>query len=90
RKGEKSFHFIEIMGCPGGCVGGGGQPIPTSWKIKAERAAAIYKEDDSREMRKSHVNPGITQIYKEFLEKPNSHKAHELLHTHYHARDNIR
>ncbi len=90
RKGEKSYHFIEIMGCPGGCVGGGGQPRPTSWKIKAERAAAIYKEDDQRELRKSHVNPGIKQIYEEFLGKPNSHKAHELLHTHYHARDSIR
>ncbi len=90
RKGEKSFHFVEIMGCPGGCVGGGGQPRPTSWKIKAERAAAIYKEDENREMRKSHVNPAVTAIYKEFLGKPNSHKAHELLHTHYVKRDNVR
>ena len=90
RKGEKSFHFVEIMGCPGGCIGGGGQPRPTSWKIKAERAAAIYKEDEQRELRKSHVNPGIAQIYKEFLGEPNSHKAHELLHTHYVARDSVR
>ncbi len=90
RTGEKSYHFIEIMACPGGCIGGGGQPRPTSWKIKAERAAAIYQEDDNRELRKSHVNPGITQIYEEFLGKPNSHKAHELLHTHYQAQDSIR
>ncbi len=90
RKGEKSFHFIEIMGCPGGCVGGGGQPRPTSWKIKTERAAAIYKEDEQRELRKSHLSPAVAQIYKEFLGSANSHKAHELLHTHYHERDSIR
>jgi len=90
RKGEKSYHFIEIMGCPGGCIGGGGQPRPTSWKIEAARAEAIYKEDDSRELRKSHVNPGIQQLYKEFLGKPNSHKAHELLHTHYYPRESVR
>lgn len=90
RKGEKSFHFIEIMGCPGGCVGGGGQPRPTSWKIKTERAASIYKEDEQRELRKSHLSPAVDQIYKEFLGKPNSHKAHDLLHTHYVKRESIK
>jgi NADP-reducing hydrogenase subunit HndD len=83
RAGEKSYHFVEVMCCPGGCIGGGGQAKPTSWEIKAKRAAAIYKEDENREIRKSHDNPAVQVLYKEFLGKPNSHKAHELLHTHY-------
>jgi len=90
KSGEKAYHFVEIMGCPGGCIGGGGQPRPTSWEIKAKRAAAIYDEDDHREMRKSHVNPGVKMIYEEFLGEPNSHKAHELLHTHYTKRTSIK
>ncbi len=77
-------HFIEFMACPGGCLGGGGQPIPTSSEIRAARAKAIYAEDESLEIRKSHENPHITQIYKEFLtDGPCSEKSHKLLHTHY-------
>ncbi|WP_153116511.1 NADH-dependent [FeFe] hydrogenase, group A6 [Rhodocyclus tenuis] len=77
-------HFIEVMACPGGCLGGGGQPIPTSPEIRAARARAIYGEDASYEVRKSHENPQIARIYQEFLkEGPGGHKAHELLHTTY-------
>jgi len=83
KEGKAVYHFIEIMACPGGCLGGGGQPIPTNAEIRQKRAEAIYDEDMNMVLRKSHENPEITQIYKEFLGKPNSHKSHELLHTHY-------
>jgi NADH-quinone oxidoreductase subunit G/[NiFe] hydrogenase diaphorase moiety small subunit len=77
-------HFIEIMACPGGCIGGGGMPVPTSLAIRQARAAAIYKEDSSYGIRKSHENPAVLKIYKEFLtEGPCGHKSHELLHTTY-------
>jgi iron-only hydrogenase group A len=89
KAGEKSYHFVEIMCCPGGCIGGGGQAKPTSWEIKAKRAAAIYKEDENRELRKSHENPAVQTLYSEFLGKPNSHKAHELLHTHYKSKAHL-
>jgi len=80
-------HFIEIMGCPGGCLGGGGQPIPTSPSIRAARAKAIYEEDSHLKIRKSHENPIIKKIYKEFLpDGPCSEKSHKLLHTHYKKR----
>jgi len=84
-KGELSdYHFVEIMACPGGCLGGGGQPIPTSPAIREARARAIYAEDESLTYRKSHDNPIIKQIYKEFLtDGPCGHKSHKLLHTHY-------
>lgn len=88
KSGEKQYHFIEIMGCPGGCVNGGGQPqvsekVRSVVDIKVERAKALYEEDAISEIRKSHHNPEIQKLYKEFLGEPNSHKAHELLHTHY-------
>ncbi|GMW00904.1 MAG: NADH:ubiquinone oxidoreductase [Candidatus Hydrogenedentota bacterium] len=86
RKGGKfsECHFVEFMACPGGCLGGGGQPIPTSPAIRAARAKAIYDEDRSYEVRKSHENPAILTIYNEFLTQgPCSHRSHELLHTHY-------
>ncbi|HDJ34200.1 MAG TPA: 2Fe-2S iron-sulfur cluster binding domain-containing protein [Bacteroidetes bacterium] len=83
KEGKKSYHFIEIMACPGGCLGGGGQPIPTNAEIRAKRAEAIYREDAGKAIRKSHENPEIIAIYKEFLGEPLSHKSHELLHTHY-------
>ncbi len=87
QKGELSdYHFIEIMTCPGGCLGGGGQPLPVSPEIRKARAQAIYEEDVSLSYRMSHQNPSILMLYKEFLGEPNSHKAHELLHTHYVAR----
>ena len=77
-------HFIEFMACPGGCLGGGGQPIPTSAAIRAARARAIYAEDRAYEVRKSYENPAIARLYNEFLtEGPCSRLSHELLHTHY-------
>lgn len=77
-------HFIEFMACPGGCLGGGGMPIPTNEKIRAARAKAIYAEDESSEVRKSYENPAVTRLYSEFFtEGPCSHKSHKLLHTHY-------
>jgi iron only hydrogenase large subunit-like protein len=88
RDGEASYHFIEIMGCPGGCIGGGGQPIPTNLAIRQKRMKAIYSEDEHMVLRKSHLNPDVVAIYKEFLDSPNSHKSHELLHTHYVEREN--
>lgn len=92
RAGEADYHFIEVMACPGGCVNGGGQPIqPASVRnvidIRAERAKALYSEDASLSIRKSHKNPEIKKLYDEYLGKPNSHKAHELLHTHYYKRE---
>ncbi len=88
-------HFIELMACPGGCVNGGGQPIVSAQDkmnvdIRVERAKALYHEDkDVLGLRKSHENPSIKKLYDEFLKKPNSHKAHELLHTTYTARPKI-
>jgi NADH-quinone oxidoreductase subunit G/[NiFe] hydrogenase diaphorase moiety small subunit len=77
-------HFIEFMACPGGCLGGGGQPIPTTPEIRKKRAEAIYSEDESLEMRKAHDNPNVVRLYEEFLtDGPCGHKSHKLLHTHY-------
>lgn len=81
--GESGYHFIEVMGCPGGCISGGGQPRPTNNGIRKKRMNAIYKEDEGKELRKSHDNPFITKLYEEYLIKPLGHKSHELLHTHY-------
>ena len=86
KKGEANYHFVEVMGCPGGCIGGGGQPIPTTPEIRKKRAEAIYREDEGMAIRKSHENPEVAQIYKEFLGEPLGHRSHELLHTHYKAR----
>ena len=88
RSGEKTYHFIEVMGCPGGCVTGGGQPIVSAQKRmecdpKALRAAALYNEDANKPQRKSHENASVMALYKDYLGEPNSHLAHELLHTHY-------
>lgn len=88
KNGEKEYHFIEIMGCPGGCVNGGGQPrVPASVRnftdVKAIRAKALYDSDAANPLRKSHENPDIQTLYKEFLGEPGSHKAHEILHTSY-------
>lgn len=77
-------HFIEFMACPGGCLGGGGQPIPTSEEIRAARAKAIYSEDEAYEIRKSHENPAVWELYKSFLtDGPCGHISHKLLHTGY-------
>jgi len=88
KAGEKQYHFIEIMGCPGGCITGGGQPIvPARTRYfvdpKAARAKATYDVDRNMPIRKSHKNPSIQKLYEEFLGHPNSHRAHELLHTTY-------
>ncbi len=81
--GELDYHFVEVMACPGGCLGGGGQPIPTSPEIRAARANAIYSEDEELALRKSHENAEIAQLYDEFLGEPLGHMSHKLLHTHY-------
>jgi NADH-quinone oxidoreductase subunit G/[NiFe] hydrogenase diaphorase moiety small subunit/NADP-reducing hydrogenase subunit HndD len=85
--GESPYHFIEVMACPGGCIGGGGQPIPTNEEIRKKRVEAIYAEDMSMTLRKSHENPEITQIYEEFLKEPLGEKSHHLLHTTYKKRN---
>jgi len=86
RSGEASYHFIEIMACPGGCIGGGGQPIGTNTERRLERIDAIYQADRDLPLRKSHDNPEVKQLYEEFLGEPLGPKSHELLHTHYTAR----
>lgn len=90
--GEKEYHFVEIMACPGGCVNGGGSPIQSNYvrnslDLRAERAKALYSLDEAMTLRKSHENPVVKEIYDNFLEKPGSHKAHDLLHTTYKRRD---
>lgn len=88
KSGEANYHFIEIMGCPGGCVNGGGMPqVPASVRnfsdIRALRAKVLYDSDAAKPIRKSHENPAIKELYKEFFGEPGSHKAHEILHTTY-------
>ena len=98
RAGKSEYQFIEVMGCPGGCIAGGGQPyvrpcfLPNEGTdildtYKQKRAAALYTEDESRPYRFSHQNPQIVELYKDYLGEPNSHKAHELLHTTYAAKE---
>ncbi|MCR5720095.1 MAG: [FeFe] hydrogenase, group A [Lachnospiraceae bacterium] len=98
REGKSKYHFIEIMGCPGGCINGGGQPYVRSCFLpdedddimdtyKEKRAKALYSEDERQTIRQSHNNPQIKALYENFLGEPNSHKAHELLHTTYAARE---
>jgi iron-only hydrogenase group A len=81
--GEKEYHFVEIMSCPGGCIGGGGQPRMTDNSVRLARIQAIYKEDEGKEIRTSHENPAIQEIYAKFLGLPLGEKSHHLLHTHY-------
>ena len=83
RSGEANYHFIEVMTCPGGCIGGGGQPRLTSDEVRRKRISAIYAEDESRELRKSHENPAVLALYEEWLGAPLSEKSHHLLHTKY-------
>jgi NADP-reducing hydrogenase subunit HndD len=92
KKGEKQYHFVEFMGCTGGCVNGGGQPIVNAYTqekidVRARRAKVLYNIDSASTFRKSHESEVVKQVYAEFLGEPNSHKSHELLHTHYHHRD---
>ena len=97
RAGKSPYLFIEIMGCPGGCVAGGGQPFVRECFLPNEdadimdtfrekRAAALYREDENRPLRVSHKNPDVAALYDEYLGEPNSHKAHKLLHTSYKER----
>ncbi|HPU29257.1 MAG TPA: NADH-dependent [FeFe] hydrogenase, group A6 [Syntrophorhabdaceae bacterium] len=88
-EGKSEYHAIEIMACPGGCVGGGGQPWGSDMARRARRGETLYKEDKSLPYRRSHENPSIKLIYERYLEKPNSKKAHHLLHTHYFKRSII-
>jgi NADH-quinone oxidoreductase subunit G len=87
RAGNSPYHFIEIMACPGGCVGGGGQPIGYNMALRSLRGETLYKEDKSLPRRKSHENPSVIKIYKDFLKHPLSEKSHHLLHTGYTHRD---
>jgi iron-only hydrogenase group A len=91
KSGEASYHFVEVMGCPGGCINGGGQPIimdkEKTDEVKKLRSQGLYSIDQSRKHRKSHENPEVKALYDEYMEKPNSHKAHHILHTHYIKRD---
>ncbi|MFO7535940.1 MAG: NADH-dependent [FeFe] hydrogenase, group A6 [Kiritimatiellia bacterium] len=86
-KSGATYHFIEIMTCPGGCIGGGGQPRYTDDAVRLKRIAAIYAEDEGKPIRKSHQNPDVMKLYEEFLKKPLGEKSHHLLHTHYHQRN---
>jgi iron only hydrogenase large subunit-like protein len=95
RKEPDRYHFVEIMGCPGGCVGGGGQPyaqintIPLDDEALKKRAGALYDLDRSKTIRRSHENPDIQKLYKEFLQSPLSSVSHKYLHTHYEAKKPI-
>jgi NADP-reducing hydrogenase subunit HndD len=91
KKGEKKYHFIEIMGCPGGCINGGGQPVQQAYvrnftDLRGLRASVLYNQDKGAKVRKSHENPMVKLLYDEWFEKPGSHKAHETLHTSYRVR----
>jgi len=84
--GTSDYAFVEIMTCPGGCIGGGGQPVAPTWEKREKRKAAIYREDELLPLRKSHENPAIKTLYTEFFGKPLGHLSHELLHTEYRKR----
>lgn len=83
KRGTSPYHFIEVMGCPGGCISGGGQPRPVNDAIRMRRLEAIYREDEGKALRKSHENQDIKMLYRDFLGAPLGHKSHELLHTVY-------
>jgi iron-only hydrogenase group A len=89
KTGEVSYHFVEIMTCPGGCIGGGGQPRKTTNEIRQKRINAIYREDEGKKLRKSHENPEVLKIYAEFLGEPLGKVSHHLLHTEYGARQRV-
>lgn len=87
RKGEADYHFVEIMACPGGCIGGGGQPVPVDADVRQQRIRAIYTCDTQAALRKSHENPAVQELYANYLGKPLGEKSHHLLHTHYHPQN---
>jgi iron-only hydrogenase group A len=86
-QGRKTYHFVEVMTCPGGCIGGGGQPRITDNSVRTARIAAIYREDEGKRLRKSHENPEVARLYEEFLGRPLGEKSHHLLHTQYTPRE---
>jgi NADH-quinone oxidoreductase subunit G/NADP-reducing hydrogenase subunit HndD len=86
KSGKAEYAFIEIMCCPGGCIGGGGQPFGGTDELRLKRIEAIYKADGDLPIRKSHENPAVKQLYEEFLGEPLGEISHHLLHTHYHSR----
>jgi len=90
KSGREDIHFIEVMACPGGCVGGGGQPINLNESALQERAKSLYRIDDTESIKVSHKNPDVQQLYSDFLGDALSHKSHELLHTNYQRRDVIK
>ncbi|MFW5692704.1 MAG: NADH-dependent [FeFe] hydrogenase, group A6 [Thermoguttaceae bacterium] len=87
--GEAEYHFVEVMACPGGCIGGGGQPRFTTNEIRSKRMAAIFLEDEEKRLRKSHENPDVLRLYEEFLGQPLGERSHHLLHTHYTERSKV-
>ena len=89
KSGAAEYHFVEVMTCPGGCIGGGGQPRFTTDAVRQARIAAIYREDEGKELRKSHENPEVRQLYEDFLGVPLGERSHHLLHTHYVAREKV-
>lgn len=89
KSGEVAYHFVEVMTCPGGCIGGGGQPRFTTDELRQKRIEAICKEDLGKKLRKSHENPEVIAIYNEFLKKPLGEKSHHLLHTEYKTREKV-
>lgn len=89
KTGRGEYHFVEIMACPGGCIGGGGQPRMTDNEVRQARIDAIYREDEGKKLRMSHENPDIIQLYMEFLGQPLGEKSHHLLHTSYQARSTV-
>jgi len=90
KAGKNDVHFIEIMACPGGCIGGGGQHIGTSEEQLNARMKALYRIDETERIKVSHKNPEVIELYKEFLGEPLGHKSHDLLHTHYHEREVVK
>ena len=88
-KAGEQYHFVEIMTCPGGCIGGGGQPRLTTDEVRMARIQAIYKEDEGKPIRKSHANPEVAAIYEQYLKKPLGEKSHHLLHTRYTVRERV-
>jgi NADH-quinone oxidoreductase subunit G/NADP-reducing hydrogenase subunit HndD len=87
KAGRKDIHFIEVMACPGGCVGGGGQPVNLDEKAVRQRAKTLYRIDDEESIKVSHKNPDIIRLYQDFLGEPGGEKSHDLLHTSYKARE---
>jgi len=87
--GKSKYHFVEVMACPGGCINGGGQPIHQKPEKVRKRIKALYQIDSDMQKRRSHENESVKVLYKEFLGEPNSHKAHEILHTEYFNRKEI-